>query len=470
VDLLTGSRGSNLYTLSLGDMMESSPICILSKSLKTKSWLWHRRLSHLNFSTINHLARHDLDRGHPKLKFKKDQLCYAYVMAKSNKKPHKPKSKNTNQEKLYLLHMDLCGPMRVASVNEKKYILVIFYDYSRFTLVGIPLETSVAPPPQQNGVVERGNRTLIEASRTIADLPTPKFIAPIAEVVAPVLVAPTGSHSLTTVDQDAPSPSNSQTLPETQSPIISNYVEEENHKLAIAHMNNDLFFGAVDPTLFIWKARNDLLLSFRHCWGVTDWIFVCGVSLLLAFACSRFGALVMSVIEMFRIPLLDGKVLRVLGERPEEKVIHLMSAKAKEQKQEEMVVVRDFPKGEEQELAFQTLKDKLYNAHVLALPDGLEDFVVYFDASEIGLGCVLMKRVSSIWIIRVFNIFLVKLNMRRHHWIELFSDYDYEIRYRPGKANVVDDALSRKERVKPKRVRALNMTLQSSIKDRILSA
>ncbi|GKE82581.1 retrovirus-related pol polyprotein from transposon TNT 1-94, partial [Tanacetum coccineum] len=60
VDLLTGSQGNNLYTLSLGDMMASSLICLLSKASKTKSWLWHRRLSHLNFGAINHLARHDL--------------------------------------------------------------------------------------------------------------------------------------------------------------------------------------------------------------------------------------------------------------------------------------------------------------------------------------------------------------------------------------------------------------------------
>ncbi|GKD14831.1 integrase, catalytic region, zinc finger, CCHC-type containing protein [Tanacetum coccineum] len=60
VDLLTGSRGNNLYTLSLGDIMASSPICLLSKASKTKSWLWHRRLSHLNFGAINHLARHGL--------------------------------------------------------------------------------------------------------------------------------------------------------------------------------------------------------------------------------------------------------------------------------------------------------------------------------------------------------------------------------------------------------------------------
>nr|GFB21577.1 retrovirus-related Pol polyprotein from transposon TNT 1-94 [Tanacetum cinerariifolium] len=219
VDMLTGSRGNNLYTLSLQDMMASSPICLLSKASKTKSWLWHRRLSHLNFGAINHLARQGLVRGLPKLKFEKDHICLAYAMGKSTKKTHKPKSKDTNQEKLYLLHMDLCGPMRVESVNGKKYILVIVDDYSRFTLVkflrskdetpnfiikflemiqvrpnvpvrrirtdngtefvnqtlrnyyekvGISHETSAASSSQQNGVIKRRNRTLIEAARIIS--------------------------------------------------------------------------------------------------------------------------------------------------------------------------------------------------------------------------------------------------------------------------------------------------------------
>nr|GFA59559.1 integrase, catalytic region, zinc finger, CCHC-type, peptidase aspartic, catalytic [Tanacetum cinerariifolium] len=75
VDLLTGSQGNNLYTLSLQDMMASSPICLLSKASKTKSWLWHHRLSHLNYGAINHLARQGLVRGLPKLKFEKDHLC-----------------------------------------------------------------------------------------------------------------------------------------------------------------------------------------------------------------------------------------------------------------------------------------------------------------------------------------------------------------------------------------------------------
>ncbi|GJV67543.1 retrovirus-related pol polyprotein from transposon TNT 1-94 [Tanacetum coccineum] len=129
------NAGDNLYTLSLRDMMVSSPICLLSKASKTKYWLWHRRLSHLNFGAINHLARHSLFRGLPKLKFEKDHLCSACALGKSTKKPHKPKSEDTNQEKLYLLHMDLCGLMRVVRINEKKYILVIVDDYSRFTWV-----------------------------------------------------------------------------------------------------------------------------------------------------------------------------------------------------------------------------------------------------------------------------------------------------------------------------------------------
>nr|GEZ54557.1 retrovirus-related Pol polyprotein from transposon TNT 1-94 [Tanacetum cinerariifolium] len=159
-----------------------------------------------------------LVRGLLKFKFEKDHLCSACAMGKSMKKSHKPKSEDTNQEKLYLLHMDLCGLMRVESVNGKKYILVIVDDYSRLTWVkflrskdeapdfiikflrmiqvrlkvpvcrirtdngtefvnqtlrnyyeevGISHETSVARPPHQNGVVERRNCTLIEAAHTM---------------------------------------------------------------------------------------------------------------------------------------------------------------------------------------------------------------------------------------------------------------------------------------------------------------
>nr|GEU88246.1 integrase, catalytic region, zinc finger, CCHC-type, peptidase aspartic, catalytic [Tanacetum cinerariifolium] len=137
VELIKGSRGSSLYTNSVEDMMKSSPICLLSKASKNKSWLWHRRLNHLNFSTINDLARKDLVRGLPRLKFKKDHLCSACQLGKSKKHIHTPKTKNTNLEVLNTLHMELCGPVRVQTINEKKYILVIVDDYSLFTWVKI---------------------------------------------------------------------------------------------------------------------------------------------------------------------------------------------------------------------------------------------------------------------------------------------------------------------------------------------
>ncbi|GJS07987.1 putative reverse transcriptase domain-containing protein [Tanacetum coccineum] len=159
--------------------------------------------------------------------------------------------------------------------------------------------------------------------------------------------------------------------------------------------------------------------------------------------------------------------------------------------------------------------DKLCNAPILALLNLPKDFVVYCDASGVGLGCVLIQRGKVIayasrqlkiyeknyttydleldavvFALKIWRHYLLgiksviymdhkslqhifsqkELNMRHRCWIELFSDYDCEIRYHPSKANVVANALSRKERVKPKRVRAMNMTLQSSIKDRILVA
>ncbi|GKG17253.1 retrovirus-related pol polyprotein from transposon TNT 1-94 [Tanacetum coccineum] len=112
----------------MDEMMKSSPICLLSKASKSKSWLWHCRLNHLNFGTINDLARKDLVRGLPRLKFEKDHLCSACQLGKSKKFFHRPKSENTNMEVLHILHMDLCGPMRVQSIKGKKYILVIVDD------------------------------------------------------------------------------------------------------------------------------------------------------------------------------------------------------------------------------------------------------------------------------------------------------------------------------------------------------
>ncbi|GJR19395.1 integrase, catalytic region, zinc finger, CCHC-type containing protein [Tanacetum coccineum] len=99
VDLLSGSSGSNLYTISMVEMMKSSPICLLFKAAKTKSWLWHRQLSHLYFCTINQLAKQGLVKGLPKLKYTKDHLCFACQMGKSKKESHPHKKEPSINEK-----------------------------------------------------------------------------------------------------------------------------------------------------------------------------------------------------------------------------------------------------------------------------------------------------------------------------------------------------------------------------------
>ncbi|GJU76576.1 retrovirus-related pol polyprotein from transposon TNT 1-94 [Tanacetum coccineum] len=135
VDLLSGSRRSNLYTISMADMMKSSLICLLSKASKTKSWLWHRRLSYLKFGTINKLAKQGIVKGLPKLKYTKDHLCSTCQMGKIKKESHPHKPETSTNEKLQMLHMDLCGPMLVEIINKKRYIIVIIDDYSHFTWV-----------------------------------------------------------------------------------------------------------------------------------------------------------------------------------------------------------------------------------------------------------------------------------------------------------------------------------------------
>nr|GEU44508.1 reverse transcriptase domain-containing protein [Tanacetum cinerariifolium] len=115
-----------------------------------------------------------------------------------------------------------------------------------------------------------------------------------------------------------------------------------------------------------------------------------------------------------------------------------------------------FDWGEKEENAFQLIKQKLCSALILALPEGSEDFVVYCDASYKGLGAVLMQREN--------------LNMRQRRWLELLSDYDCDIYYHMGKANVVADALSHKERIEPLRVRALVMTIGLDLPREILES
>ncbi|GJR68136.1 retrovirus-related pol polyprotein from transposon TNT 1-94 [Tanacetum coccineum] len=189
----------------------------------TKSWLWHHRLSHLNFRTINHLAKQGLVKGLPILMYAKDHLCLVCQMGKSKKESHKAKPKPSINHKLQMLRMDLCGPIQVESISGKKYVLVIVHDYSRFTwvqfmrtkdktpeviikilkqaqvslqatvrylrtdngtkfvnhtlrlyteYVGITHQALVVGTLQQNGVVERRNPMLVEVALTSAKPPT----------------------------------------------------------------------------------------------------------------------------------------------------------------------------------------------------------------------------------------------------------------------------------------------------------
>ncbi|GKA70028.1 retrovirus-related pol polyprotein from transposon TNT 1-94 [Tanacetum coccineum] len=239
-NLLTGSSDINLYTLSLNDMLKSSPICLLSKASKTKSWLWHRRLSHLNFGTINELAKQGMVRGLPKLTYVKVHLCSACSLGKSKKHTLKPKYEDSIQEKLYLLHMDLCVLIRIESINGKKYILVIVDDYSREDLgklkpkddIGIFIGYSPAKKAYQ--IYNRRTRLIMETIHVNFDELTVMAFeqfgsGPELQLMTPgtITADTTSTPLLTSIDQDAPSASTSSTTQETQSPIIQEGVEEQ---------------------------------------------------------------------------------------------------------------------------------------------------------------------------------------------------------------------------------------------------
>nr|GEW44935.1 retrovirus-related Pol polyprotein from transposon TNT 1-94 [Tanacetum cinerariifolium] len=171
VDLLKGNRSKNLYTVNLHKMASASPICLMARASSTKSWLWHQRLSHLNFDTINDLAKNDIVFGLPKFKYHKEHLCPYYEQGKRKKASHPPKPVLNSRQRLHLLHMDLCGLMRIASINGnrtdngtefKNQVLKEYFDS-----VGISHQVPFVRTPQQNGVVKRRNRTLVEAARTM---------------------------------------------------------------------------------------------------------------------------------------------------------------------------------------------------------------------------------------------------------------------------------------------------------------
>ncbi|KAI3758780.1 hypothetical protein L6452_06352 [Arctium lappa] len=231
-------RNANLYSVNFPTLSASRPVCLIAKASRAESWIWHRRLSHQNFDAMNQLARQGIVKGVPELRFEKNSLCPACEMGKMKRTSHKAKTKFSSSTPLELIHMDLCGPMRTQSINGKKYILVMIDEYSRYTWleilrnksdaaeliieflkkiqvrlqfpvislrsdngtefkneklqsylisVGISHNFSAAYTPQQNGVVERKNRTLVEAARTmLAYSELPMFLW--AEAVATACV------------------------------------------------------------------------------------------------------------------------------------------------------------------------------------------------------------------------------------------------------------------------------------------
>ncbi|GKB47185.1 putative ribonuclease H-like domain-containing protein, partial [Tanacetum coccineum] len=225
--LLKVPRKDNMYSFDMKNIVpKESLTCLVAKATSDESMLWHRRLGHINFKNINKLVKDNLVRGLLTKCFKKDQTRVACLNGKQHRASCKSKVLNPITKPLFMLHMDLFGPTFVSSLMHKKYCLVVTDDYSRFTWVfflttkdetseilknfikeienlvdkkvkiirsdngtefknkvmddfcrekGIKREYSVARTPQQNGVAERRNRTLIEAARTmLADskLPT----------------------------------------------------------------------------------------------------------------------------------------------------------------------------------------------------------------------------------------------------------------------------------------------------------
>nr|GFB01949.1 hypothetical protein [Tanacetum cinerariifolium] len=152
-DLLSGSRGIDLYSITLQDTKSPNPICLVAKATLSQAWLWHRRLSHLNFDTINLLSKNDIVVGLPKLKLVKDHLCSSCELGKSKRKSFHTKLTPSSKRRLQLPHMDLCGSMRTL--------------HAYFAAEGIQHQTSVARTPEQNGVVKRRNHRIVTTSNEL---------------------------------------------------------------------------------------------------------------------------------------------------------------------------------------------------------------------------------------------------------------------------------------------------------------
>nr|GEW71089.1 hypothetical protein [Tanacetum cinerariifolium] len=264
---------------------------------KTKSWLWHRCLSHLNFGAINSLARQSLVQGLPKLKFEKDHLCSTCAMGKKvvatacytqnrsivrlrhDKTPYEllhnklhdlsflyvfgalcyPTNDNENLGKLqpkadigiFIGYAPTKKAFRIYNRRTKRIVETIHVDFDELMAMVSKQSSSgpalheMTPTTISSGLVPKPTSSTPFVPSV--DPPAPEVIAPLAEVILSEHVVSIGSPSLTTFDQDAPSPSKSQTTPETQPPVIPHDVEEDNHDIEVAHMGNDSLFGMPIP-------------------------------------------------------------------------------------------------------------------------------------------------------------------------------------------------------------------------------
>nr|GEV59639.1 integrase, catalytic region, zinc finger, CCHC-type, peptidase aspartic, catalytic [Tanacetum cinerariifolium] len=175
-DLLTGSRGTDLYLITLQDTNYPNPVCLMAKATSSQAWLWQRSLSHLNFDTINLLSKNDIVVGLPKLKFVKDQLCSSCELGKAKRKLVQrglqaqvrvvrtdKGTKILNQTlHAYFAAEGIHHQTLVARTPEQNGTL-----HAYFAAEEIQHQTSVARTPKQNGVVKKWNRTLVEATRTM---------------------------------------------------------------------------------------------------------------------------------------------------------------------------------------------------------------------------------------------------------------------------------------------------------------
>ncbi|GKD65709.1 gag-pol polyprotein, partial [Tanacetum coccineum] len=185
-DLLTCSRGTDLYSITLQDTSTPNPICLMAKATSSQAWLWHRCLSYLNFDSINLLSKNDIVIGLRKLKFIKDYLCSSCELGKAKRKSFHKKTTPSSKRRYTLSHL-------LRSKDETPEVLIDFLRlvlrglhsqvrtvqtdkgteflnktlYAYFAQEGIKHQTSTARTPKQNGVVERRNRTLVEAARTM---------------------------------------------------------------------------------------------------------------------------------------------------------------------------------------------------------------------------------------------------------------------------------------------------------------